>query len=340
MKVLVTGGAGYIGSTMVRMFLENNHEVTVLDRFFFGEESLKEIWNHPRLRIVKGDTRTVDPKIMKDIEVVIDLAALSNDPAGELNPTRTWDINYFGRARMAFFAKRQGVKRYIQASSCSIYGQQEQLSRETSPINPLTTYAKAHREMEKYCLSLADDTFCVTVLRQATVYGLSYRMRFDLAINGMVAAMYERGKQGVMRDGTQWRPFVHVKDTSKAFLMIATEEDTSKINSEIFNVGSNEQNYQIADLAKEIREAMPKEFEWEWYGDPDKRSYRVDFTKIKDTLDFTVDHKPKDAARNVYSALETGKVQKTLKTLTVKWYQKLLEIEELMRSVSLENELL
>lgn len=330
MKFLVTGGAGYIGSTLTRKLLDRGHEVKVLDRFFFGRESLEDI-NNDNLQLIQGDVRYCDPEVLDDIDVVVDMAALSNDPSGELNPDKTWDINYLGRSRIAKLAKLKGVERYIQASTCSIYGQQEGLADETSEVNPLTTYAKAHRELEKEVLPMADENFSVTCLRQATVYGYSYRMRFDLAINAMVNAVYENGELGVMRDGSQWRPFVHVKDTSRAFIEVA-EADRDKVNGEIFNVGSNSQNYQIKNLAEELIDSFDFNVEWHWYGNPDDRSYRVDFSKISEVLSYKVNYTPEDAAIRIYQELSEENLEKTKKNITVDWYKHLIQNSELVEN--------
>lgn len=340
MNFLVTGGAGYIGSTLIRMLLDKGHMVKCLDRFFFGKGSLEDMCSNPDLQLIRDDIRWFNPKLLEGTDVVIDMAALSNDPAGELDPSKTIDINYLGRVRVAKLSKEYRVKRYILASSCSVYGlQSEELLTEESPTSPLTTYAKANLIAEKEVIPLSDENFCVTVLRQATVYGLSRRMRFDLAINGMVNAIYETGKVGVMRDGTQWRPFLHVKDTSNAFIQVA-EAEKETVNGEIFNVGSNEQNYQIKTLVDMLRETFDFEVGWHWYGDPDKRSYRVDFTKIRKKLDYKVEHTPQEAARNIYNALKDGTVKKTLKTITVQWYKYLLEAEKTVKEVELKDTIL
>ena len=307
MNVLVTGGGGYIGSVLIPMLLEGGYKVKCLDRFFFGEETLADVAGDPNLEIIKDDIRWFDPKILQDVDAVMDLAALSNDPSGELDPSKTIEINYKGRVRVANLAKKYGVSKYILASSCSVYGFQDEIVNEKSQTNPLTTYAKANLSAENEVLPLADDSFCVTVLRQATVYGLSPRMRFDLAINGMVLGFYKNRKIPIMRDGTQWRPFVHVKDTSRAFIMVL-DSDPSTVNKEIFNVGSNDQNLQILPLAKLIAEAIDLPFEFEWYGSPDKRSYRVDFTKIERVLGFKLKYTPRKGAREVYDALVEGKI--------------------------------
>jgi len=339
MKVLVTGGAGYIGSILTTMLLEKGYGVKCLDRFFFGEETLRDVRSNSNLELIKDDIRWFDPKILKDVDAVLDLASLSNDPSGELDPSKTYDINFLGRVRVAKLSKEYGIKRYVLASTCSVYGFQEDVLDENSPTNPLTTYAKSNVLAEKDVLSLADDKFTVTAMRQATVYGLSPRMRFDLAINGMILGVYKNKKIPVMRDGMQWRPFVHVKDTSKAFIM-AFESPRDRVNKQIFNVGSNEQNFQILPLAEMIKEAVDVPVEIEWYGSVDKRSYRVNFDKIRKVLGFASDYTPKDEAKSIYKALENGKLSDSLKTKTVEWYKHLLEAQELMEEITIKDTVL
>jgi len=339
MQALVTGGAGYIGSILVRILLDRGYKVKCLDRFFFGKESLNEVLSDSNLEIIKDDVRWFDPRILKGIDVVVDLAALSNDPSGELDPAKTFDINYLGRLRVAKLSKEYGVKRYILASTCSVYGfREEVILDENSPTNPLTTYAKSNLMAERDVLALSDSNFSVTVLRQATVYGLSPRMRFDLAINGMVLGLFKNGEIPVMRNGDQWRPFVHVKDTSKAFITVM-ESPEDEVNGETFNVGSNEQNFQIRHLAKTIGEALPISLKIRWYGSPDKRSYRVSFNKIK-ALGFSSDYTPKEGALEVYEALESDKVTDSIKTKTVEWYKYLLSIHVIMKDIVLKDTIL
>ncbi|MEM3563685.1 MAG: SDR family oxidoreductase [Candidatus Jordarchaeaceae archaeon] len=334
MKVLVTGGAGYIGSTLVQLLLDRGYEVTCLDRLFFGREGLKSVMNNPKFRVIREDIRWFNPKILEGVDVVVDLAALSNDPAGELDPQKTLEINYKGRVRVARLAKEKGVERYILASSCSVYGFQEGLLNESSPTDPLTTYAKANLLAEREILPLADENFTPLALRQATVYGLSPRMRFDLAINGMTLGFFKKGKIPILRDGNQWRPFVHVRDTSKAFIL-AMEAPKEEVSGEVFNVGANEQNYQIFPLAKLVAESIGLPFEYEWYGSPDYRSYRVSFDKIKEVLKFKPELTPREGAREVYEALQEGTVTDDLKTITVKWYKHLLEMQKFLKEVEI-----
>jgi len=329
MNVLVTGGAGYIGSVMSRILLEKGYDVTCLDRLFFGTDSTKDIAD--RITLVKDDVRWFNPEILKNVDAVFDLAALSNDPSGELEPRKTLDINYKGRVRVARLAKKYGAKKYVLASTCSVYGFQEGIITEESGLNPLTTYAKANMMAEKEVLPLADKTFSATVLRQATVYGFSYRMRFDLAINGMVLGFYRNGKIPIMRDGKQWRPFVNVNDTSNAFIKVL-EAEPELVNGQIFNVGSDEQNVQIFDLAKLVAESIDIPFNYEWYGSPDTRSYRVSFSKIKETLNFMPQITIGKGARNVFDALKEGTLNPDdPRTITVKWYKHLLEMQQFLK---------
>jgi nucleoside-diphosphate-sugar epimerase len=338
MKVLVTGGAGYIGSILCRMLIEKGFDVICLDRFFFGFDSVKEISD--KIKIVKDDVRWFDSNILKGIDAVIDMASLSNDPSGELDPQKTLDINYKGRVRVAKLSKKHGVKKYVLASSCSVYGFQDGILTEESALNPLTTYAKANVLAEKEILLLADKSFTATALRQATVYGYSYRMRFDLAINGMVLGFYKNGKIPIMRDGKQWRPFVHVKDTSNAFIRVL-EAEPELVNGQIFNVGSDEQNFQIFELAKLIAESINMPFNYEWYGSPDNRSYKVSFKKIKETLNFKPQYTPREGAREVFEALKDGRLNPDdPRTITVKWYKHLLEMQAFIKNVEIKGKLL
>ncbi len=339
MRVLITGGGGYIGSVLTQMLLEEGYRVKCLDRFFFGVETLSHVATDSNLEIIKDDVRWFDPNILRDVDAVMDLAALSNDPSGELDPSKTMEINYKGRVRVANLAKKYGIIKYILASSCSVYGFQDEIVNEESPTNPLTTYAKANLSAEKEVLPLGDNNFCVTVLRQATVYGLSPRMRFDLAINGMVLGFYKNGKIPIMRDGTQWRPFVHVKDTSRAFITVL-ENPPEIVNKEIYNVGSNDQNVQILPLARLIAESIGIPFNFEWYGSPDKRSYRVDFSKIERNLRFKPKYTPKEGAREVYEALVEGKITDSIKTRTVEWYKYLIEAHKIIKEVELRGGIL
>jgi nucleoside-diphosphate-sugar epimerase len=339
MRVLVTGGAGYIGSELVRELLHLGHKVVCLDRFFFGKESVLDILDEKNLVIIKDDIRWFEPKILKDIDVVMDLAALSNDPAGEIDQAKTFDINYLGRIRVARLSKEYGVKKYILASSCSIYGYQQNVLDEDSPAEPLTTYAKASKKAEDDVLPLSSSQFTVTVLRFATVYGCSKRMRFDLAINAMVLDLFKNSKIHIMRDGNQWRPFIHIKDAIQAYRLVM-KQSSDNVNGTIFNVGSDNQNYQILQLAQGIAKVVDIPYEVEWYGSPDFRSYKVSFKKFKTELGFEAKHSPEDGASEIISELKNGSISDSLKTRTVDWYKHLIKCSELSSQVMMRGVLL
>jgi nucleoside-diphosphate-sugar epimerase len=331
MQVLVTGGAGYIGSVLTEHLLERGHEVTILDRFFFGD-TIADLRVNPNLHIVRDDVRWWTDGGLNGVDAVCDLAALSNDPAGELDPAKTLEINHEGRARICRLAKQAGVRRYVLASSCSIYGFQDDVVDETSPINPLTTYAVANRRAEESTIALASSDFIVSAVRQATVYGLSRRMRFDLAINGMTLALFKNGSVKILRDGTQWRPMVHIRDTSRAFITVL-EAEPALVNGEIFNVGSDDQNLQIRPLAERLCKALGMQYVEDWYGDPDHRSYRVSFRKICDRLGYETRFTPEDGAREIFNALKQGTLEDGPTTKTVDWYKSLIKWHDTLKPI-------
>lgn len=339
MKVLVTGGGGYIGSILVPRLLKEGFYVKVLDRFYFGKDKLDSVKNNPLLELIQDDTRYFDKKILKGVDVVMDLAALSNDPSGELNPKRTMDINFRGRSRVAKLSKESGVTKYILASSCSIYGFRDGNLDEKSPINPLTTYAKANRKAEIAAKKLSDSQFTTTMLRFATVFGLSPRMRFDLAINGMTLGFFKNKQIPIMRNGKQWRPFIHVKDVAEAYVKVI-QAPSELVNGEIFNVGSNEMNYQILPLAKEVAKGMKIPFKKEWYGDPDSRSYKINFNKIYSLLGYSTKWTVQQGAKEIYEALKKGKTTDSIQTKTVEWYKYLLESKQITDSIQINGKIL
>ena len=331
-RVLVTGAGGYIGSALVPTLLSGGYAVRALDRFFFGRTLLPL---HDRLEVVVEDTRKLTLDHFEDVDAVIDLAAISNDPSGELFQEATWQINCDARVRAAHLAKEAGAERYVLPSSCSIYGFHESsfVVDETSRTNPLTTYARANEKAEQSVLPLADESFCVVVLRQATVYGLSPRMRFDLAINGMTYGAWKTGKLPLMRDGSQWRPVVHVQDAvrAQAFML---EVEPRMVNGEIFNVGSEDNVYQLEPLARLVAKYVPRHVDIEWYGDPDHRSYRVAFHKIEG-LGYRAEKTAADAVMEICEALKAGTVDKTARTITLDWYKELSHWHRIIREVEM-----
>lgn len=336
-KVLVTGAGGYIGTTLVPMLLERGYAVRAVDRFFFGPELLP---SHPRLERVREDSRCLVAEHFDGVDAVIDLVAISNDPSGEKFQDATWAINRDSRIECARLARAAGVKRYVLPSSCSLYGFQpaDVIADETTATNPLTTYARANEMAEQGVLPLADEDFCVTVLRQATVYGYSPRMRFDLAINGMTYGAWKTGKLPLMRDGTQWRPMVHVRDTAAAQIFML-EAEAERVSGEIFNVGSRENVYQLGPLAETVAEAVPRDVVIEWYGDPDHRSYRVSFDKIE-ALGYKAEWTAGAAVAEICAKLEAGELDRTTKTITLDWYSELARWHRIIRETELRGGIL
>lgn len=321
MKVLVVGGGGYVGSILIPHLLENGYDVICLDKLFFGEESIKSFRDD--IKLIREDIRTFNPKILHDIDVCVNLAAISQpDQSETIDPKLYYEINHLGCVRVARLCKEKNIKKYIFTSTCSVYGFQKEFISEESTPNPLEAYGKSKVLAEKDTLALADDNFAVTILRPGTMYGFSPKMRFDLVVNGMTWALQEFKKINVMRDGTQWRPNVHVKDVSRLITKLIEIED-EKIQKEIFNVGANEQNYQILPLAKLIGESVGIDYETGWYGEPDTRSYHVDFSKLKNKLGFKIEYTVPEAVKDIYNALDEKRTKKSKKTSVINWYEKI-----------------
>jgi len=288
------------------------------------------------VKILKKDIRDLDINDLKGLNVICDLACLSNDPSGEIDPKLTYDINRDGRIHVARTAKSAGVEKYIISSSCSVYGQgiENQLD-EKSQTNPISVYAKSTLEAEQHNLEIADANFSVTALRNATVFGLSTRMRFDLVVNLMTLTAFQKGKIIVMGGGSQWRPLVHVSDVARAFINVI-ESDQKITGQEIFNIGLD--NFQIKNLAYLVREELPIPVEIDLApDDADKRDYNVNFTKAAKELGFQAQVSVNRGIKEIYEALKLGKVDVGPKTVTVQWYRYLLEAQRLLDEIVLNN---
>lgn len=287
MRVLVTGTEGYIGARLAPWLIAAGHDVVGLDAGFYRDGTLYvDPIGLPQLpRTIYKDLRTVVPKDFEGFDAVVHLAELSNDPLGANRPEITFKINHEGSVSLAKAAKQAGVKRFVYASSCSVYGVGSggDFLDETSPTNPQTAYAKCKVNVERDVKLIADSGFCVTFLRNATAYGSSPRMRFDIVLNDLCALAWTKKKIAMVSDGSPWRPIVHVEDIVEA-VRCTLDAPTAAVNGEIFNVGATSENYRIREIAEIVAQAFPG---CEVSAGPpsgDNRSYRVTFDKIASKL--------------------------------------------------------
>lgn len=337
MRVLVTGHKGYIGTVMVPMLLARAHEVVGLDSDLYEQSTFGEgIEEIPELR---KDVRDVEASDLKGFDAVLHLAGLSNDPLGNLNPELTYQINHLASVHLAELAKEAGISRYIFSSSCSNYGAGgEDWLNEQSQFNPVTPYGISKVRVEQDVSKLADDNFSPTFLRNATAYGVSPRLRFDLVLNNLVAWAFTTGRVFIKSDGTPWRPIVHIADISRAFIA-SMEAPRELVHNQAFNVGRNEDNYQIRDLANIVKETVPGcEIEYAKDAGPDKRCYRVDCSKITQVLpEFQPEWDARKGAQELYQAYQ--QVGLTLEEFEGPKYQRIAHLKQLLSSGRLAENL-
>jgi nucleoside-diphosphate-sugar epimerase len=302
MRILVTGHKGYIGTVMVPMLLGAGHEIVGLDSDLFHQCTFTPgIHDIPELRL---DLRDVQRQHLEGFDAVIHLAALSNDPLGDLNPAITYEINHIASVRLAALAREAGVPRFLYSSSCSSYGRAgDDLVDETAALQPITAYAISKVRVEHDVARLANDRFSPTFLRNATAYGVSPRLRFDLVLNNLVAWAVAQGRVHIKSDGSPWRPIVHIEDISRAFIAVLAAPREA-VHSQALNVGQTEENYRIRDLAEIVQDVVPgSRIEYAKDGGPDPRCYRVDFGKIHRLIpDFKPQWNARRGAVELYEA--------------------------------------
>jgi nucleoside-diphosphate-sugar epimerase len=338
MRILVTGVDGYIGCVLVPRLLQSGHEVVGLDTGFYRDGWL---YSDPRkfettAQTICRDLRRVAAKDLEGFDAVVHLAELSNDPLGENNPEITHEINHLGSLNLAKAAMAAGVPRFVYTSSCSVYGvASEDVVSEESKVNPQTAYANCKVLVERDVGRMANEKFCPVFLRNATAYGPSPRMRFDIVLNNLAGLACTTGRIAMTSDGQPWRPLVHVADICKA-VVCALEAPDDAVRGQIFNVGCNDENYRVREIAEFVKAAYP---ECELTFGPsggDNRSYKVNFDKITNELPgFSCEHRAADGAfelRRVFDRIQLDKERFGFRSFT-----RLRQLEYLIRSGQIDD---
>jgi nucleoside-diphosphate-sugar epimerase len=326
MKVLVFGAGGYIGIPLCEELVTRGHEVTAVDRWFFGKR--------PKgVDTITADIR--DFKVINGYEAVIDVCGLSNDASCEIDAELTYAINLKGATTLATLAKQNGVRRYIYASSAAVYGHGERMGlTETDVCKPLTHYAECKVQVEDHLRIIAGDGFEPVILRNATVFGLAPRMRFDLAVNGMVRRAVREHKIYIMGGGEQWRPFIHVNDVVGVFAAMLTMDDVA---GETFNVGFDALNMRVSDLARLVYEAFPFSQIHNIPDNPDKRSYHLSFAKLGAKVWVDIPHGIEEVRRALSM---TPELADDPTTMTVAYYKSLIEWDHKLSELLLNGRIL
>ncbi|MCU1324788.1 MAG: NAD-dependent epimerase/dehydratase [Bryobacterales bacterium] len=337
MRVLVTGNKGYIGRVLTGVLAADGHEVVGIDAGWFA--NCKFDYPLPEVPGRQLDLRDLGVRDFEGFDAVVHLAAICNDPLGNLNADLTNEINFVASLRCARLAKKAGVSRFLFSSSCSLYGGGGSGAvDETSEQEPITAYGHSKKALEQALLQLADESFCTVSLRNATAYGASPALRMDLVLNEFIADAYTTGRVVVKSDGTPWRPMVHIEDIAHAFVA-ALNAPASRVCGEAVNVGGDAENYQVRDLARIACQEVPgAEVDYASGGGPDKRNYRVNFAKIGRLLpDFRLRWTARTGAAQLHEAYRRAGLTKEM--ISGPQFRRLHHIQRLIDSKQLDNSL-
>lgn len=308
MEVLVAGGAGYLGAVLVRELVDRGYRVKVFDRMYYGARGLQDV--HDRIDLVVGDIRTMDPAVLDDVTAVINLSGLSNDPTADYNPQANFEMNTIATRDLALLCKARGIRRFVFASSCSLYDigvgndEADVVLNEESPVAPRAAYSSSKYEAERILLDLADDDFQPVILRMGTLFGFSPRMRYDLVVNTFVKDALSTGAMTMYYGGEMWRPLCEVRDAARAYIaVLAAPEEL--VGEQTFNVSTA--NFRISELALRVREGLRDMNvdaavcpQYEYRG---VRSYRVSNAKIQRTLGFVPTVTVEDSVRDMVAKI-------------------------------------
>ena len=336
MKVLVTGTEGYLGSLLPPLLIERGHDVIGVDTGFY---KVGWLYNGTEVtaKTLTKDIRNITHEDLEGVEAIVHMAELSNDPTGQLSPTITYDINHKGSVRLATIAKEAGVRRFVYMSSCSVYGvATEGDVTEDSSVNPQTAYAECKTLVERDVMPMADDSFSPTFMRNATAFGASPRMRFDIVLNNLAGLAWTTKEIKMTSDGTPWRPLVHALDICKA-IVCALEAPRDVVHAQVFNVGDTSNNYRVKEIAEIIADIFTGcQLS---FGDSgaDNRSYRVSFEKINTTLPgFKCDWDAKRGAQQLFDLFT--QIDMTKETFESRGFTRLKQLEYLIRTQQIDKD--
>ncbi len=336
MKVLVTGTEGYLGSLLPSLLMQRGHEVIGVDTGYYKVGWLYHGTEVTALTLNK-DIRQITAEDLQGVEAIVHMAELSNDPTGQLSPNITYDINHKGSVRLANLAKAAGIRRFVYMSSCSVYGvATEGDVTEETPVNPQTAYAECKTLVERDLQAMADDSFSPTFLRNATAFGASPRMRFDIVLNNLAGLAWTTKEIKMTSDGTPWRPLVHALDICKA-IVCSLEAPRDIVHSQIFNVGDTSNNYQVREIAEIVAEIFKGcQLSFGQNGS-DNRSYRVSFDKINKTLPgFKCEW---DAVRGAQQLFDLfTQIDMTEETFLSRGFTRLKQLEYLLRTQQIDRD--